>query len=979
MRTFFILLSLLFFTASLQAQYPHPAFKQYTVEDGLPSSDVYQVKQDSKGYIWFATGNGVSRFNGYEFENFSMSDGLPDNTVFEIFEDNIERIWFLPISCKLSYYYKGKIYLYKYNDALQKMLKGHIKTSFCVDKNGTVFMGIYHDGIYEIPANGKIKHYPDKAMYGLRIIQPDADHFVYSLKAGRPHEKCYQVEFTTNLIKGGQKIPDDTYLMNATTRVIKSRNNTILLSGNKNLYEFRGLNDFSVEPFNFRIQGIYEDDDDGLWLSTFLGGVYYVHKRDFKNKSCYLQGLAATSVVQDKEGGFWFTTEGNGVFYTPSKKILTYDNASGISNDKINCLATDNAVIYAGTQNGIVYKIKDSIIKIFNINTRNAPVNNISAFYYDDINKRLLIAGKIESGSIKNDVLKEDVGLLEFGYFNDITGSPGNVYYIACSGGVYHRKMNVPAFINRSNYIITPKRVNAIIRSKKNTLLTGEVDGLWEYDLDKKTHIFLGDKNKLLAGRVLSLAYTSDSMLAIGTKGAGLLVAFDDNVYQINKNNKLCGDNVYKVFCEGNNIWVATDNGLNQVTITGTMPFKYNIKSYTTSDGIASNEVNSALKVNGKIWAATNKGLSVFEPGNVFTPATKIPLYITKIMINDSVQATAKKYDLTYSQNNIKIDFTGLGYKNAGKLQYRYKMEGLDTSWTYSQNRQVQYTTLPPNNYYFHLSVLNSNGEWNESNLRINFVIRYPFWQKWWFRAGVFAVLLTMAFLLFRYRVNLVKKQEAKNSELNKTFLNLKLKALRAQMNPHFTFNVMNSIQHFILNQDNEAAQRYLSKFSRLIRSILNNSENNVVLIAEEIKGLELYLELEAMRFEHRFAYEINIDPQIDILHVEIPSMLIQPYVENAIKHGILPLKENGKIKIGIIKEGPLLKCVIEDNGIGRKKAGENNMNRQHRSMGTSLTKERLTVINELHNSKLSETIIDLYDENGNAAGTRIEIHVPIN
>ena len=133
------MLMLCLYTA-VSAQDAHPSLKHYTVEDGLPSSEVYQVKQDSKGYIWFATGNGVSRFNGYEFENFSLKDGLPDNTVFEIYEDKFERIWFVPLSCKLSYYYKGKIYLFPYNEQLQKVLMNSVKTSFCVDGNGTVFL-----------------------------------------------------------------------------------------------------------------------------------------------------------------------------------------------------------------------------------------------------------------------------------------------------------------------------------------------------------------------------------------------------------------------------------------------------------------------------------------------------------------------------------------------------------------------------------------------------------------------------------------------------------------------------------------------------------------------------------------------------------------------------------------------------------------------------------------------------------------------
>src|SRR4051812_44158795 len=158
---------------SVSAQDAHPAFKQYTVEQGLPSSEVYQVKQDSKGYIWLATGNGVSRFNGYEFENFSIKDGLPENTIFEIYEDSFERIWFVSLSCKLSYYYKGKIYPFKYNDKIQKLVSNPLKASFCVDKNGTVFLGVSTYGIIEISKNGTVKHlFPNNTHYTLDLIEP---------------------------------------------------------------------------------------------------------------------------------------------------------------------------------------------------------------------------------------------------------------------------------------------------------------------------------------------------------------------------------------------------------------------------------------------------------------------------------------------------------------------------------------------------------------------------------------------------------------------------------------------------------------------------------------------------------------------------------------------------------------------------------------------------------------------------------------
>jgi hypothetical protein len=394
---------------------------------------------------------------------------------------------------------------------------------------------------------------------------------------------------------------------------------------------------------------------------------------------------------------------------------------------------------------------------------------------------------------------------------------------------------------------------------------------------------------------------------------------------------------------------------------------------------LASNEVNDVIQMDGKIWVATNKGLSMFNPEELVRSSKPIPLFIQEIAINDRDTIPLKKYNLSYTENNIKIKFIALGYQNAGKLKYRYKMLGLDTNWVYTQNREIQFTTLPANNYTFLLAVLNPNGVWSKNEVRIAFTIRSPFWQKWWFIALCMVSIFLIIAGLFKYRIKKNKAEEEKSMNLNRMLMNLRLKALRAQMNPHFTFNVMNSIQHFIINKDSESANRYLSKFSKLIRIILNNSEKNTIPIIEELKALELYLELESMRFEERFDYEILLDPLMDGAIIEIPSMLIQPYIENSVKHGILPSKLKGKIIIELQQQGTILKCVIEDNGIGRAKAAENNKNNEHQSYGTSITQERLAVINELNQSTLSEKIIDLYDEHGNGIGTRVEIYIPIN
>ena len=957
-----------FIYAFAWTQNPHPAFRQYTVEDGLPSSEVYQIKQDSRGYIWFATGNGVSRFNGYEFENFSMNDGLPDNTVFDIFEDHKGRIWFLPFSCKLSYYYNGKIYPFKYNNELQQQLKDPIKASFNIDKEGNIFLGVRWSGIYKISEEGQITHIIDSTA-AINAIQTGANDIVYASNLGKNR---YKIAFNTSRIKVLSVLKDTVESFNRSNAMIKTREDDLIFAMHRKLYRLKDVDDYAITPFPRRIIWISQDNEDDLWIGTDLGGIYHIRNNNPENSSHYLPGISINGVLRDKEGGFWFASEHNGAFYMPSKYILTYDDRSGLKHSKINCMTNHGEAIYIGLPSGFVQKITAAGLTTYNCNVSGQAGNYIANLYYDTAKDALWISGKLECGVIKNKQFS--INNL-FGTFNDLLPISKDTYLIARSRGMFIIKDGKNLLDVRSTLFPERKRSEVIIKSGDNGILSGAADGLWKKKATDSSFSYLGNKDPLLQKRILDLAYASENLLVIATKGAGVLFYNGKEIRQISTAEGLQSNNVNKIHVDLPHIWLATDNGLGKITITknGVWP----VNNYTIADGLASNEVIDVVKAAEKIWVATNNGLSVFYPNQLRKDTVQLPIYIDKVLINENHITLREKLDLEHHQNNIKISFTGLGYKNAGKLEYRYKMQGIDTTWAHTRNREVQYPTLPPGKYSFMVSVRNAGSVWNPAAASIAFTVQKPYWQKWWFRSSLLAAFLLLTLLLVSYRISQVKARATRDSELNKTLLDLKLKALRAQMNPHFTFNVINSIQHFILYKDTESAYRYLSKFSKLVRVILYNSEKNMIPVAEEIKALELYLELEAMRFEKQFDYNIIIDPAINTKTTEIPSMLIQPYVENAIKHGILPLKEKGKITIELKKQERQLQCSIEDNGIGRDKAAEKHK-KEHRSLGTKITKNRLVVINELSNSKLSEKTTDLTDKKGNPSGTRVEIFIPV-
>jgi hypothetical protein len=351
-------------------------------------------------------------------------------------------------------------------------------------------------------------------------------------------------------------------------------------------------------------------------------------------------------------------------------------------------------------------------------------------------------------------------------------------------------------------------------------------------------------------------------------------------------------------------------------------------------------------------------------------------VFISGIKILNRDTTLHNSYHLEHFQNYLKLAFAGLSADKSQNLQYKYMLQGIDGDWIYTNNTHAHYTSLPAGDYLFKVSAMNRNGVWSDKPATVRFKIQPPIWDTWWFRGSVGGVFTASILLLFVFRDRKIKKKEWEKALISKKINSLELQALRAQMNPHFVYNTLSSIQHYITENNSDSAIKYLTKFARLMRVIMDNSSKPLIPIKDELQALELYLELESVRCTGKFSYTVNISSEIDIDYDQIPSMLIQPYVENAIWHGLMLREEGGHLLISLSIEGSLIKCIIEDNGIGRRRSAELKKS-NHKSLGMSITKERLEILNSLHGSQLSVEIVDLVNDAGEAAGTRVVIYIP--
>ncbi len=416
--------------------------------------------------------------------------------------------------------------------------------------------------------------------------------------------------------------------------------------------------------------------------------------------------------------------------------------------------------------------------------------------------------------------------------------------------------------------------------------------------------------------------------------------------------------------------WVATNQGVNQIDLQNFSKV-YAIGKY---EGLPSTEVKDLTKSNGKIVVATSKGLAIFEDSTNFAQV-EVKLHLDRVKIQEQDTLIRQQYDLKHRQNNIKIEFTGVTFRHSEEIRYEYQMTGIDEDWVSTRLGVAQYPSLPSGNYTFRLRAKTTNTDWSKER-SISFNVSKAYWEEWWFYLGV--VLLSG--VLGAVFIQAIIEDYQRRNAIEEKLKNSQLIALRARMNPHFLFNALNSIQELILRNDKRTANRYLAQFSRLMRNILNMSDQDEVSLQTEIESLELYLSLEALRFEKDFEYDFDIGKGINTEQIKIPSMLIQPYVENAIIHGLMHRRGLKKMRIGLRWEKPYLVIVVEDNGVGRKRAKEIRIRngRPHPSTGMGLTKNRLDLLNSTYQDHLSLRIEDLEDEEGLALGTKVTVYVAL-
>ena len=507
------------------------------------------------------------------------------------------------------------------------------------------------------------------------------------------------------------------------------------------------------------------------------------------------------------------------------------------------------------------------------------------------------------------------------------------------------------------------QRSYAVLEDYAGKVWVGRRNGLSEWEAG----ILQGRQNlhPAFSLRVEDLGLLPDSSLVVATKGGGIVFWKAGRFEQLTTDQGLCADMLECLHVDDQGVvWAGTLNGLNR--ISGSWG-KRQVEQITVSHGLPSNEINSIRTFGEQVWVATSKGLVQFsgKKNNHFLPKPKIE----SVLANNRAIDLTKAVLLAPQQNNLSIRFFAINYKMNGKIPYRYRLDG--GAWTQTLSRSLNFAELPPGKRLFEVQAQNEDGVWSASTA-LNFTIKPPWWLTWWAISGACLLAFLSVLAGYKYRTGQLKKENRTQRQITE----LERAALQAQMNPHFIFNCLNAIQNFILQNEKEASILYLGRFARLVRSMLNASVSGKIMLQEEVQLLNNYLDLEKLRFKNRFNFEIKTAEGLDLFETMIPPLLVQPYVENAVLHGISGRETGGSVVVSFSKKADWLEVTILDNGKGLKTPkAELGTTTNYKSHGMTITRNRLELLSA-NKEKSQVNTQTLYDENGQVSGTQVIIQI---
>jgi hypothetical protein len=933
-------------------------YVHYGIGNGLPSSETYQVYQDHAGILWILTDRGIVRYDGYGFHTYTTENGLADNVNFRTVEDPRGGVWFIGYNGLLSVFRDGKMQPYRYNNLIKKKLKTvrNPIISAHVNPDLSIVYSSFKNGAFTISTHGQLKELPIKSMDGASFWQFGNDFL--------PHGENLRVDpdpVDVFLIRNNRKLNIGKLFLSITVRVKEHKNHLFLLSNHKAY-----MNDGKqFELVNGGSAAIAMDvDEEFVYIGYYKGGVKKF-RFDPKTKKLflaghYLPGFSVTSSFHDLNGTFWFSTLEKGVFaiHDEAFKQLSI-NGSRLNGDVRFISGNKDKVVlthYVGKWQQLYppYRCKDVGKMIYRYNL--VPFKDGFAF---------------------------GQGIVDWSDWSDVYDFfPGNPIYVKGTGIIGSSRPDSPVKIMEMDQEGDIPRT--LVHLGSSPKLSGSFShyyivpdkhffGLFDqgiYAVDIKNQRFDREPYPILAKRVSLLKYNPSWGLITCSNSEGLFRIDPKTEKASGFSSDLGLGKQVLTFCfdEKDRLWVATRRG---IFLLVNDHGKISVDSFLDSGALSSTEITDLYVYDNLLYLATKVGVQKIDWMHIKKRLKVFPLslFSVKAFANNKQLPESRVFP---SQTDL-INFF-LYSKNLDKSpEYRYRFNA-DETWITSNKGEIIINNPAAGNYNLEIAYLDEKEKWSDPKVLCNFSVEKVIFLRWYFIVLYVGLIILLFYGILKYTVRAASR---KNELLNR-MMELERMALSAQMNPHFIFNSLNSIHSFLLYEENENAEKYLLRFAKLIRQTLANSRVSYITVSEEYETLNNYVLLEQMRFKNNFSYRIDCKFKELPQQACIPPMLIQPYVENAIIHGLSKRTTDAELFIGFYREGELLKVVIRDNGIGYKESIQNKRGNGHKSYGTQITEERLRSFQEKSKDGFSVQIRKADESNTEFPGTEVVLTIPI-
>lgn len=928
-----------------------PCFRKVDKSDGLPTNDVYDIFQDSLGFMWFGTDEGLCRYDGFQFD-FFYPDNITSTAVSDIQADQYNRLWFTTFDNQLYYVKNDSVFSFSKNKTSGQYLRFHILNDYLICP--------HIDGIlvFDLVSLELIRSFDTPPILS-SSGSGDRYYFITNEENLMVIDSQLQLK-TAGAVEANLLFASGDY----TFAVIKDHGNEIDL--------FKSNTQLSSIPFHAIdfIQNI-NCFDENLWICG-RNGLYKIDLHTYETQH-YFQGKSINDLYSDKHGNYWVSVLKEGLYFIPDLTNRTvqlndfYVNIIQVHNDRIYLGGASNELAHfdpATNELRSIYKAPYNH-EVYDIEFRNDHIILCS-----DLIRIINSAGQIEKtipiGA--KDVIQTSESYLAaatsgtcalFLMGDSVPNNPWNTSY----------RHHFDTQFNRSNLYSGVRARSCLYDSTSTSLYFATNAGLI----------------KINPHGVREITYNARSV------SCKKLVNYGTVCYVLSNTGilfKLANDELeaQPISIDGTpliitNVEIAGDFLVVMTRSWGT--YYYDLKSdnhklVRVDELDIFDAVNDVVWYNGELLFAVDHQLLFINPSKI--DRKKEPqFFINSIIVNNIERKQKEINDLSYNENDIRIDYSILSFAYSFDHPLYYRLNNTTWKTTNPESRSLELVSLEPGEYNLQFSFTPQQEKVVSS---LQFVINKPIWQVHWFWIGIILVILILVYFFYRWQIKLIQRRNKLEMDKIELEINLNksvLTSVRAQMNPHFFYNALNTIQSFIYSNDRKNAIAYLSSFSKLTRMILDMSAKESVTLEEELKAINLYLELEKGRFDNKLDYTIDASLDIDAKSCLIPPMIVQPYVENALKHGILHKGTPGKITLRFYTADSNLIIEIDDDGVGRKRSAEINAQREgHQSFATGANQKRLEILNARRN-RLAVEYVDKKDVHGNSTGTLVILTIPIN